>query len=40
MDLQPFIEKFRRRFAEVEALLSSPDAFANPAKGQELTREH
>jgi peptide chain release factor 1 len=40
MDLQPFIEKFRRRFAEVEALLSAPDAFANPAKGQELTREH
>lgn len=40
MDLQPFIEKFRRRFSEVEAQLSSPDAFANPARGQELTREH
>jgi peptide chain release factor 1 len=40
MDLHPFIEKFRRRFGEVEALLSSPDAFANAQKGQELTREH
>ena len=40
MDLTPFIRKFRDRFAEVEALLSSPDAFANPQRGQELTREH
>jgi peptide chain release factor 1 len=40
MDLNPFIRKFRDRFAEVEALLSSPDAFANPQRGQELTREH
>jgi len=40
VDLQPFIEKFRRRFDEVEAQLSAPDAFANAQKGQELTREH
>ena len=40
MDLKPFIRKFRDRSAEVEALLSSPDAFANPQRGQELTREH
>ncbi len=40
MDLKPYIEKFRRRFAEVEASLSEPDAFANPQRGQELTREH
>jgi peptide chain release factor 1 len=40
MDLKPFIRKFRDRFAEVEALLSAPDAFANPQRGQELTREH
>ncbi len=40
MDLIPFIEKFRRRFDEVEAQLSAPDAFANPQRGQELTREH
>jgi len=40
VDLHPFIEKFRRRFDEVEAQLSAPDAFANAQKGQELTREH
>lgn len=40
MNLLPFVEKFRRRFDEVEALLSSPDAFANAQRGQELTREH
>jgi peptide chain release factor 1 len=40
MDLRPFVEKFRRRYDEVEALLSAPDAFANPQRGQELTREH
>ena len=40
MDLHPFIIRFRERFAEVEALLSSPDAFAQPQRGQELTREH
>jgi peptide chain release factor 1 len=40
MDLHPFISHFRQRFAEVEARLSAPDAFANPQKGQELTREH
>lgn len=40
MDLTPFIQRFRQRFAEVEARLSAPDAFAIPQKGQELTREH
>lgn len=40
MDLKPYIEKFRRRYAEVEASLSEPDAFANAQRGQELTREH
>jgi peptide chain release factor 1 len=40
VDLHPFIEKFRRRFDEVEAQLSLPDAFANAQRGQELTREH
>jgi peptide chain release factor 1 len=40
MDLRPFIERFQRRFDEVEAVLSGPDAFANAQKGQELTREH
>jgi len=40
MDLPLFIKRFRERFAEVEAQLSAPDAFANPQRGQELTREH
>jgi peptide chain release factor 1 len=40
MDLRPHIEKFARRLAEVEAALSAPDAFANPQRAQELSREH
>ena len=40
MNLHPFIQRFRERFAEVEAQLSAPDAFAQPQRGQELTREH
>lgn len=40
MDLRPHIDKFTRRFAEVESLLSSPDAFNNPQKAQELTKEY
>lgn len=40
MNLHPFIQRFRQRFGEVESLLSSPDAFAQPQRGQELTREH
>jgi peptide chain release factor 1 len=40
MDLRPQIEKFSRRFAEVEAALSDPKAFANPQRAQELSREY
>lgn len=40
MDLRPHIEKFSRRFEEVEAALSSPQAFENPQKAQELAREY
>jgi len=40
MDLTPHIEKFRRRFAEVEAALSDPKAFDNPPRAQELSREY
>jgi peptide chain release factor 1 len=40
MDLKPHIEKFRQRFAEVESLLSAPEAFANPQRAQELAREY
>jgi len=40
MDLRPHIEKFRRRFAEVEALLSDAKVFDNPQVAQELGREY
>jgi peptide chain release factor 1 len=40
MDLLPHIEKFSRRFAEVEAALSDPKAFDNPQRAQELSREY
>ena len=40
MNLLPHIEKFGKRFAEVESLLSAPDAFANAQRAQELAREY
>ena len=40
MDLRPHIEKFRKRFAEVEAALSDPKVFDNPQRAQELSREY
>jgi peptide chain release factor 1 len=40
MDLKPHIEKFRRRFAEVESLLSDARVFDNPQNAQELSREY
>jgi len=40
MNLLPHIEKFRKRFAEVEALLSDPKVFDNPQNAQELSREY
>src|SRR5208282_5834950 len=40
MDLRPHIEKFRKRFSEVEAALSDPKAFDNPQRAQELSREY
>ncbi len=40
MDLRPHIEKFRKRFAEVEAALSDPKTFDNPQRAQELGREY
>jgi peptide chain release factor 1 len=40
MDLLPHIERFRKRYAEVESRLSAPDAFANARSAQELAREH
>jgi protein subunit release factor A len=40
MDLRPFVEKFARRLAEVEAELSDPKVFAQNARFQELSREY
>lgn len=40
MDFRPHIEKFRRRFAEVEASLSDPKVFDNSQRAQELAKEY
>jgi peptide chain release factor 1 len=40
MDLLPHIERFSRRFAEVESALSDSRAFDNPQRAQELSREY
>lgn len=40
LDLRPHIERFRRRFAEVEAALNDPRAFENNQRAQELAREY
>jgi peptide chain release factor 1 len=40
MDLLPHIDRFRRRFAELEEHLARPDLYDNPQKAQEITREH
>jgi len=40
MDLRPQIEKFSRRFAEIESALSDPKAFDNPQRAQELAKEY
>jgi peptide chain release factor 1 len=40
MDLRPHIDKFARRFTEVEAALSDPKAFENAQRFQELSKEY
>jgi len=40
MDFRPHIEKFRRRFAEVEAALSDPRVFDTAPRAQELSKEY
>ncbi len=40
MDFRPHIEKFRRRYAEVEASLSDPKVFDNAQRAQELAKEY
>ncbi len=36
----PHIDRFSRRFAELEEQLARPDLYDNPQRAQELTREH
>jgi peptide chain release factor 1 len=40
MDLRPHIERFEKRYAELESALSDPTVFANQERAQELTREY
>ena len=40
IDLRPQIEKFSRRFAEVEMALNDPKVFGNNQRAQELAREY
>jgi peptide chain release factor 1 len=40
MDFTPHLDRFARRFAELEEALSRPDLYDNPQKAQEITREH
>src|SRR5580700_574034 len=40
MDLRPHIEKFRRRFVEIESALNDPKAFDNQQRAQELAKEY
>ncbi len=40
MDLRPQIEKFSRRYEELEAVLSDGRTFENPQRAQELSREY
>jgi peptide chain release factor 1 len=40
MDLNPYLDKFNRRFAELESILSDSKVFENPQKAQELGKEY
>jgi len=40
MELKPHIERFRKRFSELEAELARPDLYSNASRAQEITREH
>jgi peptide chain release factor 1 len=40
MDLMPHLDRFARRFAELEELLARPDLYDNPQRAQDLGREH
>src|SRR5690348_3898388 len=40
MDLKPHLDRFARRYAEVETALSDPKVFDNNLRAQELSREY
>jgi len=40
MDLRPHIERFEKRYAELESALGDARVFENPQRAQELTREY
>lgn len=40
MDLRPHIDRFEKRYAELESELSNPSVFDNQQRAQELTREY
>jgi len=40
MDLRPHIDRFEKRFAELESVLSDSRVFDNPQRAQELSREY
>jgi peptide chain release factor 1 len=40
LNLAPHIERFHKRFAELEDLIASPDLYSNPTKAQSLLKEH
>lgn len=40
MDLMPHLDRFARRFAELEEQLARPDLYDNPQEAQGLTKEH
>jgi peptide chain release factor 1 len=40
MDLTSHLDRFAKRFAELEELLARPDLYDHPQRAQELTREH
>ena len=40
LDLRPHIDRFARRFAEVESALNDPKAFENAQRAQDLSREY
>jgi peptide chain release factor 1 len=40
MDFTPHLDRFARRFAELEEALARPDLYDDPKRAQEITKEH